>query len=98
MQIAGLWNSDPDSFIRTLIGTFFARFVFTWLYNKTKGGILPAMLFHASANACFAFLPETHIHMVLEAVLAIAIIFSGGMWKKLPGTNPAVYQTESGTD
>ncbi|MBN1340266.1 MAG: CPBP family intramembrane metalloprotease [Bacteroidales bacterium] len=94
MQIAGLWNSNLDSFIRTLIGTFFARFIFTWLFNKTRGGILPAMLFHASANACFAFLPETHVHMALEAVLAIVIIWNGKMWKKLPESNPAVYQKE----
>jgi len=98
MQIAGLWNSDPDSFIRTLIGTFFARFIFTWLFNKTKGGILPTLLFHASANACFMFLTETHIHMVLEAVLAIVIISGSRMWVKLPSQSPAIYPKNITTD
>jgi membrane protease YdiL (CAAX protease family) len=91
MQIAGYWNSDIDSFIRALIGTFFARFIFTWLYNKTKAGILPAILFHASANTCFAFLPVNHVHMVLEAILAIIIIIGSRMWVKLSEDHPAVY-------
>jgi membrane protease YdiL (CAAX protease family) len=91
MQIAGFWNSDPASFIRALIGTFFARFIFTWLYNKTKGGILAPMLFHVSANVSFSFLPVTHAHMVLEACLAIFIIFMAGMWKKLPDSHSGVF-------
>jgi membrane protease YdiL (CAAX protease family) len=92
MQIAGYWNSDIDSFVRALIGTFFARFIFTWLYNKTKAGILPAILLHASANTCFVFLPVTHVHMVLEAILAIVIIIGNRMWVKLPNDSPAMYK------
>jgi membrane protease YdiL (CAAX protease family) len=90
MQIAGFWNADMSSFIRALIGTFFARFIFTWMYNQTKGEILPAILFHASANTCFAFLPSTYVHMVLEAVLAITIIIYSRMWKKLQKDSPAI--------
>ena len=96
MQITGYWVADIDSFVRTLIGTFFARFIFTWLFNKTKGGILPAMLFHASANACFAFLPVTYVNMVLEAILAILIIIGSRMWMKLPDDSPAVYRKTAG--
>jgi len=92
MQIAGYWNADIESFVRALIGTFFARFVFTWLYNKTRGGILPAMLFHASANTCFAYLPVTHVHMVLEAILAIMVILGSRMWVKLTDDSPAIYK------
>lgn len=96
MQLTGYWVADLHSFVRTLIGTFFARFIFTWLFNKTKGGILPAMLFHASANACFAFLPVTHVNMVLEAILAILIIIGSRMWMKLRNDSPAVYKTTAG--
>jgi len=93
MQIAGFWNSDIDSFIRALIGTFFARFIFTWLYNKTNGSILPAILLHASANTCFSFLPSSHVHMILDAALAIIIIIYSRMWIKLPIESPAVYES-----
>ena len=91
MQIAGYWNSDTASFARALIGTFFARFIFTWLYNRTKGGILAPMLFHVSANVSFAFLPATYVHMVLEAGIAIFILCMARMWKKLPDCHPGVY-------
>lgn len=92
MQLAGFWNPDLVDFIRALIGTFFARFIFTWLFNKTKGGVLSAMLFHASANASFEFLPATYIHMILEAAIAIVIIFAARMWQKLPEDSPGVYR------
>jgi len=91
MQISGFWNSEIDSLVRSLIGTFFARFIFTWLYNKTKGSILPAIILHASANVSFAFLPVTHVHMILEALITVFIILRARMWKKLPVENQVVY-------
>ena len=81
-----------EFFIRALIGTFFARFILTWLYNKTKGGILPAILLHVSANVSFMVLPSTNVSMILEAILAIFIIVRSKMWVKLPGNDPAVFR------
>jgi len=97
MQIAGFWNPELDSFIRALIGTFFARFIFTWLYNKTEGSILPAILLHVSANVSFEFLPVTHVHMILEALIAVFIIFRARMWEKLPAESPAIYRINKDT-
>jgi len=97
MQVAGLWNAALVDFIRALIGSFFARFIFTWLFNKTRGGMLSAILFHASANASFEFLPSTHVHMILEAALAIFIIFVARMWQKLPADSPGMYKTAQET-
>jgi membrane protease YdiL (CAAX protease family) len=97
MQIAGFWNPELHSFLRTLIGTFFARFIFTWLYNKTKGSILPAIVLHASANVSFAFLPITHVHMILEALIAVFIIFTARMWQRLSWESPAVYKINGET-
>ena len=97
LQIAGLWNPELDSVIRALIGTFFARFIFTWLYNKTEGSILPAILLHVSANVSFEFLPVTHVHMILEALIAVFIIFKARMWEKLPSESPAIYRINKET-
>lgn len=97
MQVAGLWNTESADLIRALIGSFFARFMFTWLFNKTRGGILSAILFHASANASFEFLPSTHVHMILEAALAVYIIFAARMWRKLPTDSPGIYKTSQET-
>jgi membrane protease YdiL (CAAX protease family) len=97
LQIVGFWNPELEFFIRALIGTFFARFILTWLFNKTKGGILPAMILHVSANVSFAVLPNSDVSMVLEAILAIIIIIKSRMWKKLPYDNPAVFRMSEET-
>jgi membrane protease YdiL (CAAX protease family) len=95
-QVTGMWNPDPHDFIRALIGTFFARFLFTWLFNKTRGGMLTAILFHASANVSFDFLPATYVHMILEAALALGVVLGARMWRKLPAVDPGMYQEENG--
>lgn len=92
LHFAGVWNPDIESLIRALIGTFFARFIFTWLYNRSKGGIWTAILFHATANVAFEFLPVTQVQFVLEAVIAIAVVLGDRMWKKLPAGSRAVYE------
>ncbi len=89
MQISGYWNPELGSFIRSLIGTFFARFIFTWLYNKTNSSILPAIILHASANVAFVILPVTHANMILEALIAVFIIIKARMWEKLPDKSSA---------
>lgn len=91
-QIGGFWNSELKSFISAFIGTFFARFIFTWLFNKTEGGILPAMLLHVSANVSFMVLPNTYVSMIIEAILAIVIIIRSRMWEKLPDDSKAVFR------
>jgi membrane protease YdiL (CAAX protease family) len=97
MQIGGFWNPELEFFIRALIGTFFARFILTWLFNKSKGGILPAMILHVSANVSFAVLPNSDVAMILEAILAVVIVVKSRMWKKLPYDNPAVFRMSEET-
>lgn len=92
LQIGGLWNPELEFFIRALIGTFFARFILTWLFNKSKGGILPAMILHVSANVSFEILPNSDVSMVLEAIIAIVIITKSKMWEKLPDDSQAVFR------
>jgi membrane protease YdiL (CAAX protease family) len=96
LHFAGVWNPDTESLIRALVGTFFARFIFTWLYNRSKGGIWTAILFHASANVAFEFLPVTPVQFILEAAVAIAIVIGARMWRKLPSGGCAVYEAAPG--
>ena len=96
LHFAGVWNPDTDDLVRALVGTFFARFIFTWLYNRSKGGIWTAILFHATANVAFEFLPVTRVQFVLEAVIAIAVVVGDRMWRKLPADSHAVYEAAPG--
>jgi membrane protease YdiL (CAAX protease family) len=95
LHFAGVWNPDTDSLVRSIIGTFFARFIFTWLYNRSEGNIWTAILFHAAANVAFEFLPVTQVQFVLEAVIAIAAVLGDRMWRKLPAGSRAVYEAAS---
>jgi membrane protease YdiL (CAAX protease family) len=87
LHFAGVWNPELDSLLRSLVGTFFARFIFTWLYNRSLGGLWTAILFHASANVAIQFMPVTPLQLILEAALAVAVVVGGRKWMKLP--NPA---------
>ncbi len=91
-QIGGFWNAESADLIRALIGSFFARFILTWLFIKTKGGILAVMILHVSANVSFAVLPTTYPSMILEAVIAIFLIAKFDMFRKLPENDPAVFR------
>jgi membrane protease YdiL (CAAX protease family) len=91
LHFAGVWNPDTDSLLRAVIGTFFARFTFTWLFNRSRGGIWTAILFHTSANVAFAYLPVTRVQFILEAVIAFAVVIGDRMWERLPAGSRAVY-------
>jgi membrane protease YdiL (CAAX protease family) len=96
LHFAGVWNPDMDSLVRSLVGTFFARFIFTWLYNRSQGNVWTAILFHASANVAFEFLPVTLFQFILEAALAIAVVLGDRMWRKLPASSRAVHKVAPG--
>jgi membrane protease YdiL (CAAX protease family) len=80
LHLAGLY----DLSLHVVVGTFFGRFVFTWLYNRSLGGLLTAILFHTSFNVASQFIPLTNIQLLIEAVLALALIAGERMWRKLP--------------
>ena len=86
-HLGGYWTATPQ----ILIATFIARFVFTWLYNRSKGGLLTAIFFHTSANVASEFIPVSYGVLVVEGIVAIILIVAGRMWEKLPADSPAVY-------
>jgi hypothetical protein len=59
IHFSGHWNADTLSFQVALVSTFLARFLFTWLYLRTEGGLWSALLFHSSANVAYAVIPAT---------------------------------------
>jgi uncharacterized protein len=86
LHLAGMYDLSPH----VLVGTFFARFIFTWLYLRSSGGILTAILFHASANVAGQFIPVTNAGLWVEGALALTIVIGARMWRRLPGEGPAV--------
>jgi membrane protease YdiL (CAAX protease family) len=96
LHFAGVWNPVADALVRALIGTLFARYIFTWLYNRSEGNIWTAILFHSSANVAFEFLPVTWVQFVLEAAIAVAVVVGARMWRMLPAGGRAVHEAAPG--
>lgn len=72
-------------------------FLFTWLYNHTKGSLLLTTLFHTSANTAGTILifaqsePVAGLSILLINLSALLVIIKDKMWRKLPEDSPAVY-------
>jgi membrane protease YdiL (CAAX protease family) len=69
--------------------------LFSWIYNRTNGSILPVAIFHASMNSMnplMEIFPITAAGNIMLIGLAIIVFVSDHMWQKLPKNHPAVYQ------
>lgn len=81
--------------LHVLVGSFFGRFLLTWLFIRTSGGMLSAMLLHASVNVTSQFVPLTNASLLVGGIAAILVIVGGRMWRKLPQGSPATFTEES---
>jgi len=90
MHFAGLFNLSPH----VLIGSFFGRFLLTWLFIRSSGGVLTAILLHASVNVTSQFVPLTNASLLVDAVVALLIVIGGKMWRRLPEESPAILPGE----
>jgi membrane protease YdiL (CAAX protease family) len=88
------YSGHFDLNLHVLAGSFFGRFLLTWLFIRTKGGILSAMLLHASVNVTSQFVPLTNASLLVGAVIAVLLIVAAKMWRKLPQDSPAVFTEE----
>jgi membrane protease YdiL (CAAX protease family) len=73
----------------------FIAILFGWIYNRTRGSILAPAIFHASMNSMnplMGVFPITTAGNILLIGLAVVAVVSDRMWRRLPGTHPAVYQ------
>ncbi len=86
LHLAGLFDLNPH----VLIGSFFGRFLLTWLFMRSSGGVLTAVLLHTSVNVTSQFVPLTNASVLVDAVVALLVIVAGRMWQRLPEESPAV--------
>jgi membrane protease YdiL (CAAX protease family) len=86
MHMAGLFNLSAH----VLIGSFFGRFLLTWLFIRSSGGVLTAILLHTSVNVTSQFVPLTNASLLVDAVVALLVIVGGRMWRRMPEKSPAV--------
>lgn len=90
MHFAGLFNLS----VHVLIGSFFGRFLLTWLFVRSSGGVLTAILLHTSVNVTSQFVPLTNASLLVDAVVALLVVVGGKMWRRLPEESTAVFAGE----
>jgi uncharacterized protein len=91
LHLSGYFNLS----IHVLVGSFFSRFLFTYLFIRSSGGVWTAMLLHTSANVTSQFVPVTNASLVLDAVVALLVVVGGRMWRRPAQESPAIPVEES---
>lgn len=62
--------------------------IFTWLFNRSKGSLLPVILLHVARNTTSIFFSRAYIPVfTLWFLLAIVLVVWDKMWKPLPVQN-----------
>jgi len=95
-----LWQAEGQPvltlqyWIQTYINLIPAGLALVWIYNRSKGSIMVAGVYHAAANTAFAFFPQLDypVFSVILGILVLVIILADRMWKKFPPDHPAVYR------
>ncbi len=87
-----LWNIFINRILPTALG---GVILYTWLYNRTGKNLLMVSLFHTSANTMLLFTPISlgggygnWIFIAITSLLALILIFTDKMWKRLPKAKP----------
>ncbi|RPI93382.1 MAG: CPBP family intramembrane metalloprotease [Chloroflexi bacterium] len=67
--------------------------IFVWLFNRSKGSLLPGVLLHAARNTTSIFLSRAYIPaFILWLLLACALAIWDKMWKPLPAVDTGLEQ------
>ena len=75
MHLSGYFNLSAH----VLIGSFFGRFLLTWLFIRSSGQWLTALLLHTSVNVTSQFVPLTNASFLVDASIALLVVVSGRM-------------------
>ena len=100
-----LTHFSVPSFAWFMVHTMAGAFLYTWLYNNTKGSLLMVTLFHASSNTMGIFMPMASTisgenmgayigYVLFEVVAAVIVVIVTGP-ERLSRTEEKQVQDES---
>ncbi len=100
LYINGMYPGGPGAILDRCYWNIGLTFLFTWIYNHTKGSLFICTLFHTTINTCGTLInyPE-NISVIFSLsfiavvnIAAIAVIILDRMWVRLPEDSESVYQ------
>jgi len=91
-RFGGIEAKSLEDTIVEWVLILFVTFIFTWLFNRTKGSILATALLHPSMNTTGHFFPGTLGALILVVAFMIFVVVLDRMWRRLPAGNPAIYR------
>ena len=91
-RLGGIEAKSLEDTLVEWVLILFVTFIYTWLFNRTKGSILVTALVHPSMNATGYFLPGTLGAIMLVVAFMIFVVILDRMWRRLPAGNPAIHQ------
>jgi membrane protease YdiL (CAAX protease family) len=89
-RFGGIEAKSLEDTIVEWVLILFITFIFTWLFNRTKGSILVTALLHPSMNTTGHFFQGTLVVLMLVIAFMIFVLILDRMWRRLPVDNPAV--------
>ncbi len=85
LHFIGFYPGGVEGFLMRFTYNIPFGIIFTWYYNKSKGNLLGAIIFHASVNVYNSlFLGAAFYTMLLCILFVIFIMVQEKMWKKVP--------------
>jgi membrane protease YdiL (CAAX protease family) len=91
-RFGGIEAKSLEDTIVEWVLILFVTFIFTWLFNRTKGSLLATALLHPSMNTTGHFLQGTLGALMLVVAFMIFVVILDRMWRRLPADNPVVYR------
>jgi len=73
----------PGGLLGLSLNPLLTVFLYTWLYNRTRGNLLACLFFHAAATTAALFLPTTTAAIGILTASSLAVIAGGKMWQKM---------------
>ena len=73
-----------------LVWNLVVSIIMVWLYNRTNGSLLVVALFHPAMNTFGNMITNTPVSRILLVALAVFVVVTDRMWRKLPIDHPAV--------
>lgn len=80
--VIGAYPGGPESIVEYLFIGPLVAILFTWLYNRTGGNLLLAIVLHMVVNNSQRIVPATGVYSALLLLFIATLIFTERMWRR----------------